>query len=118
MNMAAPQPLAHARAFCPTCDGLGLVGDDDSRRYPTPCPVCDGSGLINRKHDQLIHDYQREQRLERALRGAVKGRHDDLNDDRVIGACIGASMTLAAIVIAVWALWRSGTIARLVGMWA
>lgn len=29
-----------ARALCATCDGIGIVGDDDPGRYPTPCPAC------------------------------------------------------------------------------
>lgn len=42
--MQSTQTIAPARAFCGTCDGLGLVGDDDPLRYPTPCPMCGGAG--------------------------------------------------------------------------
>lgn len=38
---------ARPRAFCATCDGLGLV-TNPVLEYPTPCSVCNGDGCVDR----------------------------------------------------------------------
>ena len=84
--------VTRARAFCPTCDGTGLVGEDDPLRYPTPCPECGGCGRVP------------------VDAGPIEpwNRHDD--GDRIIAACVVSVMLVAALGLAAWALIVSGAL--------
>lgn len=99
--------LARAHAFCPTCDGLGLVGDA-ANLYPTPCQFCDGTGLKDRHldayHDRAIADYTRAESGKPAHYVSESNphlgrRHDDFDVDfrPVFGTILVALVTLGVL---------------------
>lgn len=104
--------VARARAFCSTCDGIGIVGDDNPLTYPTLCPMCDGGGLTERQADQRLVESMRAENLRRTERT----RHDEIDKDRVIAAIFAGAMILLACGIGCWGLWYSGALQRVLGL--
>lgn len=120
-----PLPLARAHAFCPTCDGLGLVGDAENL-YPVPCQFCDGTGLkargddhLDAYHDRAIAEYTRTER-----HGGIKvgdytndahvygRRHDDFNAD------LRPGIVVAVLAMLTFSIFRWGdNLVRWVQSW-